>query len=173
LFIKVAIDDGVPPAFLAWVRVVLGGIVLLALAWSAGVLAGLRGRWRWLAVFAVIEIAIPFALIAAGEQHVASSLRRSSSRRRRCSSRCSRCASTTTSASPARGVAGLLLGLAGVVALVGLDATGSSEELLGAGRRPAVGVLLCRRADDPQAPARGPRPPRLDGAARSRSRPAC
>jgi len=77
LFIKVAVDDGVPPAFLAWVRVVLGGIVLLALAWSAGVLAPLRGRWRWLSLFASS---------------------RSSSRFR---------------------LGGLLLGLAGVVALVG------------------------------------------------------
>ena len=57
LFIKIAVDDGVPPAFLAWVRVVLGGAVLLALAWTAGVLTALRGRWRWLSAFAVIEIA--------------------------------------------------------------------------------------------------------------------
>src|SRR3954465_9492002 len=74
LFIKVAVDDGVPPAFLAWVRVVLGGAVLLGLAWPAGALAALRGRWRWLAIFAVIEIVVPFPLIAAGEQHVDSSL---------------------------------------------------------------------------------------------------
>ena len=60
LFIKIAVDDGVSPAFLAWVRVVLGAGVLLALAWRLGLLASLRGRWRWLAVFAVVEIAIPF-----------------------------------------------------------------------------------------------------------------
>ena len=40
LFIKVAVDDGVPPFFLAWVRVVLGALVLLALARWAGVLSG-------------------------------------------------------------------------------------------------------------------------------------
>ena len=32
LFIKVAVDDGVPPAFLAFVRVALGAAVLLVLA---------------------------------------------------------------------------------------------------------------------------------------------
>ena len=64
LFIKVAVDDGVPPAFLAWVRVVLGGAVLLGLAWRAGTLRSLRGRWRWVAVFAVVEICFPFPLIA-------------------------------------------------------------------------------------------------------------
>jgi len=74
LFIKVAVDDGVPPAFLAWTRVWLGAAVLLALAHRAGVLGSVRGRLRWLAIFAVVEISIPFPLIAAGEQHVSSSL---------------------------------------------------------------------------------------------------
>src|SRR3954468_10794271 len=74
LFIKVAVDDGVPPAFLAFVRVALGAAVLMALAWKAGALAPLRGRWRWMTVYATFEIAIPFPLIATGERHVASSL---------------------------------------------------------------------------------------------------
>src|ERR671936_867754 len=73
-FIKRAGDDGVPPAFLAFVRVALGGAVLLALAWRAGSLRCLRGRWRWLAIYAMFEIAGPFPLIASGERHVASSL---------------------------------------------------------------------------------------------------
>ena len=162
LFIKVAVDDGVPPAFLAWVRVVLGGAVLLGLAWSAGgLLAPLRGRWRWLAVFAVIEIVIPFPLIAAGEQHVDSSL-----------------AAIIVAAAPlfvallavvgfddtervsGSRLGGLLLGLVGVVALVGIDATGSGEELLGAAAILlsafcyAVGPMILKRklADlDPRA----------------------
>ena len=46
LFIKIAVDDGVSPIFLAWVRIVLGAAVLLALAWRAGVLGALRGRWH-------------------------------------------------------------------------------------------------------------------------------
>jgi drug/metabolite transporter (DMT)-like permease len=132
LFIKVAVDDGVPPAFLAWVRVVLGAAVLLGLAWHAGTLGSLRGRWRWIAVFAVVEICFPFPLIAAGEQHVSSSL-----------------AAIIVAAAPlfvallavrfdaeerATGarLAGLLLGLAGVVALMGLDVAGRTDELLGA-----------------------------------------
>ena len=160
LFIKIAVDDGVPPAFLAWVRVVLGGAVLLALAWTAGVLTALRGRWRWLSAFAVIEIVIPFPLIAAGEQHVSSSL-----------------AAIIVAAAPlfvallalrfddservgGSRLAGLLLGLVGVAALVGIDATGSGEELLGAAAVLfsafcyAVGPMLLKRhlADlDPRA----------------------
>jgi drug/metabolite transporter (DMT)-like permease len=133
LFIKVAVDDGVPPAFLAFVRVALGAAVLMALAWKAGVLAPLGGRWRWLTVYAIFEIAVPFPLIATGEQHVASSL-----------------AAIIIAAVPliiallalrfdpaerATGsrLAGLLVGLAGVVALVGIDVAGRREELIGAG----------------------------------------
>src|SRR5258705_1750974 len=121
LFIKIAVDDGVPPGFLAFVRVALGAAVLIALAWRAGVLAPLRGRWRWLAVYALFEIAAPFPLIAAGERHVASSL-----------------AAIIIAAVPlfvallalrfdpaerATGsrLVGLITGLAGVVALVGID----------------------------------------------------
>ena len=133
LFIKVAVDDGVPPAVLAFVRVALGGLVLVALAWRAGALDSLRGRWRWLALYAVLEIAIPFPLIATGEQHVASSL-----------------AAIIIAAVPlfiallairfdpaerATGsrLVGLVVGLLGVVALVGIDVAGRGDELLGAG----------------------------------------
>jgi drug/metabolite transporter (DMT)-like permease len=133
LFIKVAVDDGVPPAFLSWVRVALAAAVLLALAAHAGTLGSLRGTWRWLGLYAVLEIAIPFPLIAAGEQHVASSL-----------------AAIIIASVPlliallalrfdhseratGRRLAGLLVGLAGVVALMGIDVAGRSDELLGAG----------------------------------------
>ncbi|MEN3285452.1 MAG: hypothetical protein V7607_6592 [Solirubrobacteraceae bacterium] len=133
MFIKIAVDDGVPPAFLAFVRVALGGAVLLALAWHAGTLQALRGRWRWVGIYAMFEIAAPFPLIATGEQHVASSL-----------------AAILIAAVPlfiallalrfdpaerATGsrLVGLIVGLAGVGARVGIDVAGRTEELLGAG----------------------------------------
>ena len=133
LFIKVAVDEGVAPVFLAWVRVVLGAAVLLGLAWRLDLLSSLRGRWSWLGVFAVVEITLPFPLIAAGEQHVASSL-----------------AAIVIAAAPlfvallalrfdaservdGRRLAGLVIGLGGVVALVGIDVAGDADELAGAG----------------------------------------
>ncbi len=132
LFIKVAVDDGLSPFFLSWARLVLGAAVLLVLAARAGTLAPLRTRWRWIVVFAVIEISLPFPLIAAGEQHVASSL-----------------AAILIAAVPlfvallalrfdeservgGRRLVGVLVGLAGVVALVGIDVAGESKELIGA-----------------------------------------
>lgn len=133
LFIKVAVDDGVSPAVVAWIRVALAASVLLALAWRAGVLGALRGRSRWLWAYAFVEITIPFPLIAAGEQYVASSL-----------------AAILIAAVPlfiallalrfdpeeragGRRLVGLIVGLTGVVALVGLDVAGRTTELLGAG----------------------------------------
>ena len=132
LFIKVAVDEGLSPAFVSWSRVVLAAAVLLAIAARAGLLTQLRGRWRWIAAYAVLEIAIPFPLIAAGEQHIDSSL-----------------AAIIIAAAPlmvavlalrfdaservtGRRLLGLLVGFSGVVALVGLDVAGRRAELLGA-----------------------------------------
>ena len=151
LFIKVAVDDGVPPAFVAWSRVLLAAAILLALAWRAGVLGTIRGHGRWIAIYAVVEVAIPFPLIAAGEQHVASSL-----------------AAIIIATVPllialialrfdpaeratGRRLAGLFIGMGGVVALVGIDVAGRSDELAGAGAiflaavGYAVGPMLLRR----------------------------
>jgi drug/metabolite transporter (DMT)-like permease len=131
-FIKVAVDDGVPPAFLAWARVTLGALILGAIAWRLGLLASLRGRWRNLWVYAILEIALPFPLIAAGEQHVSSSL-----------------AAILIASVPlmvavlafwvdhservtGTRLVGLFIGFGGVIALVGLDVAGDAGEVVGA-----------------------------------------
>jgi drug/metabolite transporter (DMT)-like permease len=133
LFIKIAGNGGVPPATLAWSRVVLGACVLLVLARRAGTLHELRGRWRAVAAYALLEMAIPLPLIAEGEHHIASSLAaimiasvplfvallaiRFDHEERATGSR----------------LVGLVVGLLGVVALVGIDIAGRPSELLGAG----------------------------------------
>jgi drug/metabolite transporter (DMT)-like permease len=133
LFIKIAVEHGIPPFALAWGRVTLAAVVLLALAWRAGVLASLRGTGRWLLAYAVAEIALPFPLIGAGEQRVASSLAAILI--------ASLPLMTTVLAmrldaherpTPVRAF-GLLIGFGGVIALVGIDVAGRSGELLGAG----------------------------------------
>jgi drug/metabolite transporter (DMT)-like permease len=132
LFIKVAVDGGVPPVCVAWARLTLGAAVLLPLAWRGQTLGSLRGRGRWVLAYALFEVAIPFPLISAGELHVSSSL-----------------AAIIIAAVPlfiaalairfdpderATGsrLVGLLVGLAGVVVLVGIDVAGRRDELLGA-----------------------------------------
>jgi drug/metabolite transporter (DMT)-like permease len=146
LFIKIADDGGMPPLDLAWLRIALGAAVLVALAWRAGTLPGLRGRWPWLLAFAVAEIAVPFPLIAAGETHVASST-----------------AAIVIATTPlliallslrfepservtGPRLAGLLVGLAGVAFLVGVDVSGNGGELLGVG---AVLISACGYATGP------------------------
>jgi drug/metabolite transporter (DMT)-like permease len=133
LLIKIAVNGGVTPGLLAWGRITLAALVLLALARRSGSLRALRGRWRWLALYAVVEISIPFPLIAAGEQHISSSL-----------------AAIIIATVPllvallalrfdraetasGKRLAGLCLGLLGVIVLVGIDASGSLRTLLGAG----------------------------------------
>ena len=133
LFIKVAVDAGISPAFVSFARVAIAAVVLLALAARAGVLGSLRGVWKWCAAYAIAEIALPFPLIAAGEQRVSSSL----------AAILIACvpllvAIIALRVDPSERVTGvrlvgLLVGLAGVVALVGIDVAGDSRELVGAG----------------------------------------
>ncbi len=132
LLIKVAVDGGFTPLALAWTRVTIAAAILLVLAWRAGALHGLRGRGRWIVIYGICEMAIPFPMLAFGETRVSSSL-----------------AAILIATVPliiaglairyapservtGRRLAGLLLGLAGVVALVGIDVAGSTRELVGA-----------------------------------------
>ncbi|MGO9907983.1 MAG: DMT family transporter [Solirubrobacteraceae bacterium] len=133
LFIKIAVDHGVTAPDLAWGRVTLGALVLLVVAWRAGTLGSVWVRWRWLLAFAVAEIAIPFPMLAIGEERVPSSL-----------------AAIMVAAVPLIGAIlalrfdhserptpiralGLAIGFGGVIALVGLDVAGHRGELLGIG----------------------------------------
>jgi drug/metabolite transporter (DMT)-like permease len=77
LLIKVA-DGGVTVPVLVWVRVTVGALILVPVALAQGAWrpegrAVLRRHWRWLAAFAVIEIAGPWALLSTAERHLSSS----------------------------------------------------------------------------------------------------
>ena len=130
-FIKVAVDD-LPAVFVAWARIALGAAILLPLAYLQGALRGVRERIGFVTAFGLIEIAGPFTLIPLGERHLSSSL-----------------AAILIAAVPltvailavrfapaerVHGVrlAGLFVGLGGVVLLLGIDVAGKSEELIGA-----------------------------------------
>lgn len=162
LFIKLAVEDDLSPGFVAWSRVTLAALILLPIAWRSGALRGLP--LRWLTAFALFEITIPFPLIAFGEQRVSSSL-----------------AAILIAAVPLvvaflalrfdRGeqpsrtrFIGMLVGLAGVVALMGIDVGGRSSELLGAAAvlvatfGYACGPLIAKRhltTNDPLGPVAG------------------
>jgi drug/metabolite transporter (DMT)-like permease len=132
LFIKIAVDAGVPPAFVAWSRIALAALLLLPLASRRGALRGLRGRGRAIVAYAACEVAVPFVLIALGERHLTSSL-----------------AAILVATMPllvallslglrsadrptGPRLIGLVLGFGGVIALLGIDVAGKPAELLGA-----------------------------------------
>jgi drug/metabolite transporter (DMT)-like permease len=120
LFIRIAVAE-VSPAFLVLARTGIAAAILLPIAFVRTDIRAVLRCWRWLAAFAVIEIAIPWVLLGSAEQKVTSSL-----------------AALVIAAVPLvgvgialltgrserlgrQGVAGLLVGLAGVVAIVGGD----------------------------------------------------
>ena len=131
LFIKIAVDHGLSPAFVAWARTALAAILLAPLAWRRGAFQGLRAHAPAIGAYTFCEIAAPFLLIAIGERYITSSLtailvstmplmvtllslRTSSSDR------------------PDRTrILGLLIGFLGVVAMLGIDVAGKPAELLG------------------------------------------
>jgi drug/metabolite transporter (DMT)-like permease len=131
LFIKVALEDDVPPIFLVFARIALGAAVLVPLAWRSGALRGTRGWTGPIVFMALIQVVIPFLLITYGEQHIASSL-----------------TGILVSAAPIftaliavryddderpHGIAivGVAMGIVGVVLLFGVDLSGDSAAIAG------------------------------------------
>jgi drug/metabolite transporter (DMT)-like permease len=134
LLILVAVRD-LSPAVLVLGRTTIAALLLLPIAAARGELRPLKGHWVALLVFAAIEIAIPWVLLGTAEQHISSSLtalliaavplvgavivRTSGDRERLGRS----------------SLVGLVLGLVGVAAIVGLN-------LEGAGALPLSEVAL-------------------------------
>src|SRR5207248_833767 len=121
------------PTLLVFVRLAMAAIVLAPIAVASGSLKGARARWRRVVLIAVVGIVAPFLLIAYGEQHITSSL-----------------AALLIASDPLFVVVialpfdaserpsgvrliGLLTGLVGVAALLGLDVGGDVLGFLGGG----------------------------------------
>jgi drug/metabolite transporter (DMT)-like permease len=120
LLIRVAVRD-LSPATVVFSRTAIAALLLLPIAVGRKVLPELRGHWRWLLVFTMLELAIPWFLLTSAEEHLTSSL-----------------AGLLVAAVPLVGVglsrltgqaeqmtgrrwAGLVIGIAGVASLVGLQ----------------------------------------------------
>jgi drug/metabolite transporter (DMT)-like permease len=120
LLIRVAVRD-LTPETVVFARTAIGAGLLLPVALSRKVLSGLRGHLPWLLAFTAVELAIPWLLLTRAEQHLSSSL-----------------AGLLVAAVPLVGIgisrllgfredmtarrwAGLVVGIAGVGSLVGLQ----------------------------------------------------
>ena len=122
-----------PPSTVVFGRTVLGAAFLVPLAMKNRAFDGLRRAIVPVVIVTVLDMALPTFLTAWGEQHVSSSV-----------------AGILTATDPLftallalwlirseavnrRRFTGLLVGFAGVVALLGVDFLGHADELLGAG----------------------------------------
>ena len=124
LFIKIGLDD-LSPAGVVFTRTALAALVLLPFAIKSGGMAPLWRRAPGLFALAAVQVAAPFLLISAGEQHIPSSL-----------------AGILVASAPiftalfaiwidqserlsANGVIGVAIGILGVALLLGVDVEGS------------------------------------------------
>jgi drug/metabolite transporter (DMT)-like permease len=124
LLIKVAVDE-ISPAQLVLARTALAALILMPIALAKGAVQPVLSHWRWLLVFVVVEIAVPWVLLGRAETRLPSST-----------------TGLLVAAVPLAGLAiafatggseqlaptawaGLALGIFGVAALVGFDVSGS------------------------------------------------
>jgi drug/metabolite transporter (DMT)-like permease len=132
LFIRMAVEH-MPPSTVVFGRTVLGAMILVPLAMRNRAFRGVRHVILPIVVVTVLDMAAPTFLTAWGEQHVSSSV-----------------AGILTATDPLftavlalwlirseavdrKRFTGLLIGFAGVIALLGIDLRGNVGELLGAG----------------------------------------
>jgi drug/metabolite transporter (DMT)-like permease len=75
LFIKLALEDGVPPFTIVLFRAALGALLLAALMLLGGGRLRLDlATWRRMAVLGLTNIVIPYALISWGQQYIPSGM---------------------------------------------------------------------------------------------------
>jgi drug/metabolite transporter (DMT)-like permease len=120
LFIRIAVTE-ITPSVLVLGRTAIAALILLPIALTRGEMGPVLPRWRWVLIFAVVELAIPLVLLGSAEQIISSSL-----------------AGLLIAAVPlvatvialilrsgdrlgALGVLGLLVGIGGVAAIVGTN----------------------------------------------------
>jgi drug/metabolite transporter (DMT)-like permease len=73
LFIRIAVTE-ITPATLVLGRTAIAAAILLPIAVTRTDLRAVLARWRWVAAFAAVEIAIPWVALGSAEQHISSSL---------------------------------------------------------------------------------------------------
>jgi drug/metabolite transporter (DMT)-like permease len=131
LFIKVALDDGMSPTVIVFVRTALAALVLLPLAARAGALTGLRQNLGPILVLAVVQMGGPLLLIAAGEREISSSLTGILVASAPIFTFLLAFALEGEERASGLSLAGVVIGIAGVAMLLGVDAGGGAGALAG------------------------------------------
>ncbi len=120
LLIRVAVRE-LSPAFLVFARTGLAALLLLPLAARRGQLRVLLPHWRPLLLFAVVEIAVPWLLLSRAEERLTSSLTGLLIAAVPLVGAVITAALGSADRLDGRSWSGLVIGLLGVSALVGLD----------------------------------------------------
>jgi drug/metabolite transporter (DMT)-like permease len=131
LFIKVALEDDLAPAFIVFARTALAALVLLPVAAHLGALAGVRERLAPLFVLGLIQVTGPFMLITIGEQEISSSLTGILVAGAPIFTFLLAFALEGEERATPLSLAGVALGIAGVALLLGVDAPGGTAALVG------------------------------------------
>jgi len=125
LLIRISVSE-LAPVTLVFLRTGLAAVILMPVVLARDGLRGVGRRWPAIAAFAAVEVGIPWLMLSSAEQHISSAL-----------------AGLLVSAVPLVGVviatglgnrehlglaslSGLLIGLVGVAAIVGLDLRASN-----------------------------------------------
>lgn len=141
LLIKVAVGE-LSPVTLVFLRTAIGAALLVPLAAARGELRPLLPHWRWIAAYTAVEVALPWVLLSDAERRISSSL-----------------AGLLIAAVPLfaavltwltrgddrpdlRRVVGLIVGFAGVAALVGIDVSSGDLGAVGEVILVALGYAL-------------------------------
>ena len=120
LFIRVAVAE-VSPSVLVFVRTGLGALLLLPIALARADVRAVLTRWRWIVVFAAVEIGGPWVLLGSAEQEVPSSLAALLIAAVPLIGTVVALATGTRHRVGRTGLLGLLLGVVGVAAIVGVN----------------------------------------------------
>ena len=138
LLIKVAVRD-ISPATLVFLRTAVGTLLLLPISLGRGRLRPLLARWRPVVLYTAVEIAVPWFLLSDAERRLSSSLSGLLIAAVPLVGAALAVVSGGHERIDSRRVTGLVVGLAGVAALLGLDVTGGD---VGAVAKMAV-VVIC------------------------------
>ena len=129
LFIRIAVEE-ISPATLVFARTAIASAILLPIAIARVDLRAVLARWRWVVVFAVVEIAVPWVALGSAEQRISSSLAALLIAGVPLVGASFALATGGADRMGRIGVVGLLIGLVGVVAIVGADFSASDTTAL-------------------------------------------
>jgi drug/metabolite transporter (DMT)-like permease len=151
LLIKIAVAD-LSPVAVALGRTLIGALLLLPFALRAGALGPALQRWKWVAAFAVVEIAGPWLLLGYAELRLTSGATGLLVAVVPLLTAILQLVGGAERLSPLR-AAGLMLGFLGVAALVGLDFGAADLVSVGAVLLAATGyaigpLIMSRRLAD-------------------------